>query len=167
MRDHELADGADGTVENRGRDPGASADANVGASRLLLRAEQLDEMVAHCISCYPEEGCGLVTGDPASGAASAVHPTRNTSASAQVYSVDPSAYLRIDKEAEERGEAVIGVFHSHTHTDPYPSATDVRQAPDPTGHYVLVSLRHEVASVRSYRIAGGEAYEESIEVLRG
>ena len=50
---------------------------------------------------------------------------------------------------------MIGVFHSHTHTDPYPSPTDVVQAPDPAWHYVLVSLRHEVASVRSYRIVDG------------
>ena len=44
------------------------------------------------------------------------------------------------------------MFHSHTHTDAYPSPTDLGQAPDPAWHYVLVSLRHEVASVRSYRI---------------
>ena len=36
---------------------------------------------------------------------------------------------------------IIGVFHSHTHTDAYPSPTDVAQAPDPDWHYVLVSLR--------------------------
>ena len=32
-------------------------------------------------------------------------------------------------------------FHSHTHSEAYPSPTDVAQAPDPTWHYVLVSLR--------------------------
>jgi proteasome lid subunit RPN8/RPN11 len=95
-----------------------------------------------------------------------VHLTRNLAASAQLYTVDPSAYLRIDRAAEEAGRAVIGVFHSHTHTDPYPSPTDVRQAPDPSWHYVLVSLRHEVASVRSYRIVAGLITEESIEVGR-
>ena len=123
-------------------------------------------MIAHCLSAYPEEGCGLLTGDPATGAVAAVHATRNLAASAQLYTVDPSEHLRIDRAAEAAGLTVIGVFHSHTHTDPYPSPTDVGQAPDPSWHYVLVSLRHEVASVRSYRIVDGVVAEESIEIGR-
>jgi len=45
------------------------------------------------------------------------------------------------RDAESHGSSIIGVFHSHTHTEPYPSPTDVSQAPDPSWHYVLVSLR--------------------------
>jgi proteasome lid subunit RPN8/RPN11 len=59
---------------------------------------------------------------------------------------------------------VIGVFHSHTNTDPYPSPTDVAQAPDPAWHYVVVSLRDEVASVCSYRIVDGLITREAIRV---
>ena len=33
------------------------------------------------------------------------------------------------------------MVHSHTHTEPYPSPTDVAQAPDPAWHYVIVSLQ--------------------------
>lgn len=142
------------------------SDSAADPAPLGVTAAQLDEMVAHCLSAYPEEGCGLLTGDPAAGVVAAVHPTRNLAASAQLYTVDPSEHLRIDRAAEAAGQAVIGVFHSHTHTDPYPSPTDVRQAPDPSWHYVVVSLRHEVASVRSYRIVDGLITEESIEVGR-
>lgn len=131
---------------------------------LHLASFLLDEMVAHCLSAYPEEGCGLLVGDPATSTVTSVCPTRNLAGSAQVYTVDPSEHLRIDRAAETEGHAVIGVFHSHTHTDAFPSPTDVAQAPDPSWHYVLVSLRHEVASVRSYRIVDGLAAEEEIEV---
>jgi len=131
---------------------------------LRLTATHLDEMVAHCLSAYPEEGCGLLTGDLVTGVVAGVHPARNLAASAQVYTVDPGEHLRIDRDAEAAGRSVIGVYHSHTHTDPYPSPTDVSQAPDPSWHYVLVSLRHEVASVRSYRIVDGAVAEESIDV---
>jgi proteasome lid subunit RPN8/RPN11 len=131
---------------------------------LRLASSHLDEMVAHCLTTYPDEGCGLITGDPSTSVVDSVQATRNLAESAQLYTVDPADYLRIDRAAEEVGQAVIGVFHSHTHTDPYPSPTDVRQAPDPSWHYVLVSLRHEVASVRSYRIVDGVVTEESIEV---
>jgi proteasome lid subunit RPN8/RPN11 len=56
----------------------------------------------------------------------------------------------------------VGVFHSHTHTDAYPSPTDVVQAPDPSWHYVIVSLRDVQPVVRSYRIVDGLVEEESV-----
>jgi proteasome lid subunit RPN8/RPN11 len=121
-------------------------------------------MIAHCLRAYPEEGCGLLSGDASTGRVEKVNPTRNLAMSAQIYTVDPAEHLRIDRAAEAEGLAVIGVFHSHTHTDAYPSPTDVAQAPDPSWHYVLVSLRHEVASVRSYRIVDGVSAEETVEV---
>jgi len=55
------------------------------------------------------------------------------------------------------------VAHSHTHTDAYPSPTDIRQAPDPGWHYVLVSLRDE-PTCRSYRILDGNPAEEPVVV---
>jgi proteasome lid subunit RPN8/RPN11 len=137
----------------------------LATSELRLERRHLDEMAAHCLACYPEEGCGLLVGEADTGTVVEVHPTRNLAESSQVYTVDPKAHLRIDRAAEDAGMGVIGVFHSHTHTDPWPSPTDVLQAPDPSWHYVLVSLRHEVASTRSYRIEGGNISEESVVVM--
>jgi len=134
------------------------------APGLTVSSEHLDEMIAHCLRAYPEEGCGLLSGDASTGRVEKVNPTRNLATSAQIYTVDPAEHLRIDRAAEAEGLVVIGVFHSHTHTDAYPSPTDVAQAPDPSWHYVLVSLRHEVASVRSYRIVDGVSAEETVEV---
>lgn len=145
-------------------DPMPPGTAEMKCSVLHLTVSQLDEMIAHCLRAYPEEGCGLLTGHATTGTVAKIQPTRNVAASAQVYTVDPAEHLRIDRAAEAEGNSVIGVFHSHTHTDPYPSPTDVSQAPDPSWHYVLVSLRQEVASVRSYRIIGEEVAEEPIEV---
>ena len=135
-----------------------------GAPGLVVSSAQLDEMIVHCLRAYPDEGCGLLTGEFGTGTVVRICPTRNVAASAQIYTVDPGQYLRIERLAQADGLEVIGVFHSHTHTDPFPSPTDVAQAPDPSWHYVLVSLRHEVASVRSYRIVEGLVTEESIEV---
>jgi hypothetical protein len=42
--------------------------------------------------------------------------------------------------------------------------TDVEQAPDPAWHYVIVSLRDEEPSVRSYRIVDGVITEEPVVV---
>ncbi|MBJ7387792.1 MAG: M67 family metallopeptidase, partial [Mycolicibacterium sp.] len=70
--------------------------------------------------------------------------------------------LRADRDAEDRGLAIVGVMHSHTHTEAYPSPTDVTQAPDPDWHYVIVSLRQPEPVLRSYRIVDGNIDEESV-----
>src|SRR5580700_9673110 len=123
-----------------------------------------DQMVAHCLTGLPEEACGLLGGDLATGEAVTCYPTRNLAASAKLYTVDPKEHLRADRAAEEAGLSVIGVFHSHTHTDAYPSPTDVAQAPDPGWHYVLVSLRDTHPVLRSYRILGESVDEEPVVV---
>ncbi len=129
-------------------------------SRLVLPRALREELVAHCLRAWPLEGCGLLAGEAASGVAWRCYPTRNAAGSARLYTVDPLDHLRADRDAQAQGFEVIGVFHSHTHTDAYPSPTDVAQAPDPAWHYVLVSLRGELPSVRSYRILDGAVSEE-------
>jgi [CysO sulfur-carrier protein]-S-L-cysteine hydrolase len=129
---------------------------------LLLPQPVYDQMVAHCLTGLPDEACGLLGGDLVSGQALTCYPTRNLAASAKLYTVDPKEHLRADRDAESLGNSIIGVFHSHTHTEAYPSPTDVAQAPDPEWHYVLVSLRDIVPVVRSYRIVDGVITEEPV-----
>jgi len=132
---------------------------------LRLPHEVYVQVLAHCITGLPDEACGLLAGDPASAEVAVCYPTRNAAASARVYTVDPKDHLLADRDAEARGLEIIGVFHSHTHTDAYPSPTDVAQAPDPSWHYVLVSLRDSEPVLRSYTIADGRIEEESVVLL--
>ncbi|HZD64712.1 MAG TPA: M67 family metallopeptidase [Acidimicrobiales bacterium] len=124
-------------------------------------------MVAHCLDGRPEEACGLLAGAPEGGPIARWYPTGNVARSARVYTVDPRDHLRADRDAEASGLQIVGVFHSHTHTDAYPSPTDVGQAPDPAWHYVLVSLRHEAPALRSYRLVDGKIEEEPVVVSDG
>ena len=120
------------------------------------------ELLGHCYDGLPLEACGLLGGDPATAKASVCYPTANVAASSRVYTVDPKQHLKADRDAEGRGLELIGVFHSHTHTDAYPSPTDVAQAPDPTWHYVILSLKYEAPVLRSYRIVDGNIAEEPV-----
>ena len=132
---------------------------------LRLSRDVYLQMVGHCLDGLPLEACGLLAGDPnAADAAWATvcYPTGNAAASARLYTVDPRDHLRADRDAEDRGLEVIGVFHSHTHTDAYPSPTDVRQAFDPGWHYVIVSLKYDAPVLRSYRIVDETVTEEPV-----
>jgi [CysO sulfur-carrier protein]-S-L-cysteine hydrolase len=131
---------------------------------LRLTREIYMEMVAHCLTGLPDEACGLLVGTYGGEEASHLFPTRNAAASALIYEIDPKEMLGVDRAAQKLGADIMGVFHSHTHTDAYPSPTDVAQALDPGWHYVLVSLRDTHPVVRSYAIVDGEITEEAVSV---
>lgn len=135
-----------------------------------MTTTQRDAVVATCIRALPNEGCGLLVGTP-EGVVTDVVPSPNVAASARVYEIDPKVLLRTFRAADEAGQVVLGVFHSHTHSAPYPSPTDITQAPDPQWHYVLVSLAHVDVELRSYAIVDGVVTEEELfvggTILRG
>jgi [CysO sulfur-carrier protein]-S-L-cysteine hydrolase len=132
---------------------------------LLVGKKILAAVVADTLDGYPLEACGLLGGTvDTDGTALVVacYPTDNVAASARVYEVEPRGLLRADRAAEAAGLQLVGVYHSHTHTDGRPSPTDIGQAPDPDWHYVLVSLRDVHPSVRSWRIREGRTTEEPV-----
>ena len=127
------------------------------------------EMVAHAYAGLPLEACGLFAGVVGADGSTTVHrfyATENEAASSKVYTVPAKALLRAERDAEDRGWDLVGVMHSHTHTEAYPSPTDVVQAPFQEWHYVIVSMRDELPSLRSFRILDGVITEEPV-VLDG
>jgi proteasome lid subunit RPN8/RPN11 len=125
------------------------------------------EMVGHAYDGLPDEACGLLAGPPGTTRCTAFYPCRNAAESSKLYTVDPKDHLRADRDAEGRGLEIVGVMHSHTHTEAYPSPTDVAQAPDPGWHYVIVSLRAEAPTLRSYRIVDDGIDEEVVSLVGG
>ena len=133
---------------------------------LELPQDVVDGIVRLAVDGYPYEVCGLVAGPAGGERVARFYPCRNAAESARVYTIDPRDHLRAERDAEDRGWEVLGVVHSHTHTEAYPSPTDVAQAPDPGWHYAIVSLRDDLApSLRSYRIVDGEVTEEPVTVV--
>jgi proteasome lid subunit RPN8/RPN11 len=131
---------------------------------LSLERRLRDAMIATCIRALPDEGCGLLLG-VREGERSVVRDvvaSENVLHSAKVYEIDSKVLLHAYRRADDEGLEVLGVFHSHTHTEAYPSPTDIAQAPDPAWHYVLVSLRDVPTVVRTYRIVDGAVSEDEV-----
>ncbi|MBT5139324.1 MAG: M67 family metallopeptidase [Acidimicrobiaceae bacterium] len=126
------------------------------------------EMVSHAINGLPNEACGLFAGEY--GAADVVRffPMRNAAESSTIYQLDGQEMMDVERTADDADVAIIGVMHSHTHSTNYPSPTDVADASrfDPFGswRFIIVSLKHAEASIRSYRILDGVITEEPIEI---
>ncbi len=131
-------------------------------SQIVIPSSVLEQITQLALAEAPLECCGFLVGDFGSDLATEFHACRNIAQSKIIYTVDPRDHLRIELDAESRGLAIIGVVHSHTHTEPYPSQTDVGQAPDPAWHYVIIGLKDPEPKIRSYRIVDREISESQI-----
>jgi proteasome lid subunit RPN8/RPN11 len=121
------------------------------------------QMVDHAMAELPNEACGLLAGQD--GRVERFFPTRNADQSSTTYRIDPIEQLEVFNEIDEKGWVLSGIFHSHTHTEAYPSQTDQRQAFYPEAHYVLVSLADPADPVfRAFTIVDGHVAEQEVTI---
>jgi proteasome lid subunit RPN8/RPN11 len=108
-----------------------------------------DEMILYCIEGRPNEACGMLGAKD--GEIVKVFKMANASASPVRYALEPGEQLAVYNALDSNGWDLGGVLHSHTHTEAYPSPTDVRLASEDVP-YLIVSLREEPAEIRAFRI---------------
>ena len=131
---------------------------------LRLERAYVDEMIAHAKADVPNECCGIIAG--VDGRATKLYRAINAEASPYRYSVDPKDLLRIHKVVDANGWDFLVIYHSHTHTEAYPSPTDIRLAAWPEAYYALVSLMDDNDPVvRAFRIVDGTVSEEDLIVV--
>jgi proteasome lid subunit RPN8/RPN11 len=80
--------------------------------------------------------------------------------------MDPQEQLMALLDIEENGWDLGAIYHSHTRTRAYPSATDIGLAAYPDVLQIIVSLADfEHPDIRAYRIHDGQVSEEEIRVM--
>lgn len=135
---------------------------------LLLDRDVWTAMLATAIDGYPLEACGLLGGIPGAGRIDGFCRVENADASAKTYAIGPAGFAAAEAAFAPRGLEIIGVMHSHTHTDAYPSPTDIDRADNPLlegWKYIIVSLRDEAPVLRCYVLDGREVVEEIVELV--
>lgn len=119
-------------------------------------------LVAHAESDFPFEVCGFlgVTDDGTIHH----HPIANDERSMTYYVMNPTQMLRAVREIEDAEQHMV-IYHSHTHTRAYPSATDIRLAAYPDATYAIVTLQdRDEPAVRAFRIVDQDVTEVPVEV---
>lgn len=158
----------------RGGPPGAEGGVGTLGAVLHLDPAARDLLVAHALGGYPDEACGLLGGRVLEGldddglpraTVEAFVPTRNHDASSRTYTIGPEGFLAADRLLDPLGLDQVGVAHSHTHSEAWPSQTDVDKADNPLlegWHHVIVSLRDPSPVLRSFLLAGRRVREEEV-----
>jgi proteasome lid subunit RPN8/RPN11 len=135
---------------------------------MIIAAALLEDLIAHAREEYDAECCGMIAygQDPGEGVrATRVHRATNVYASRKRFEIDGKEVLRAIDDFEEGGWELGAIYHSHTHTAPYPSQTDINFAANWPGlEWVIVGLADEQPEVRCYLIEGGEVREVALEV---
>jgi proteasome lid subunit RPN8/RPN11 len=123
----------------------------------------LKEIVEHGLREFPNECCGVIAGRD--GSPVRVIPMKNVDASPATYRLDAGEQFRVFNEIEDEGLDLWAFYHSHTHSEAYPSETDVRLAFFPEARYLLVTLADREAPVlRSFWIREGQVDEEELTI---
>jgi proteasome lid subunit RPN8/RPN11 len=131
-----------------------------------LDQDSYDMLVAHARAAFPNEACALLAGlDDVPPKVTKVFPLPNAEASPTFYVVEPRAQLRAMNEMDERGWELVGIFHSHTFTEAFPSRTDVQLAAYPDAAYLILSLAQpDAPRLRAFHIRDGEVTELELTV---
>ena len=124
---------------------------------------QLDQatyaaLVEHARSDFPFEVCGLLAGKD--GRVLKHYRIPNAARSMTYYSMDPKPMLHAMNEIDDGDWDLLAIYHSHTHTEAFPSPTDIELAfyPEPT--YLIISLQDQDAPVlRGFGITDGTVTE--------
>jgi [CysO sulfur-carrier protein]-S-L-cysteine hydrolase len=122
------------------------------------------EIVEQGLREFPNECCGLIAA--AEGIPVKVFPMKNADASPATYRLDGREQLRVFDEVDEQGWELWAIYHSHTHSEAYPSETDVRLAFYPDTRYLVLSLaEREHPVLRAFSIIDSEVVEEELTIV--
>jgi len=119
---------------------------------LKLRRADYDALRHHGEETYPFECCGILLGhvddDGTRIVTSAARAGNTRTDSPQNrYNIDPRDQIRIQREGRERGEDVIGYYHSHPDHPARWSPTDLADAHWPGISYVITSVEKGKAAI--------------------
>lgn len=123
----------------------------MAVTTLTISKADADAIRQHAQSGFPEEVCGFIFGQEASG-----HKTgRGLKAIANGwdapdgaeresrFAIPPDEYAQADREGRARGEDILGFYHSHPNAPAAPSGYDLTLARQvfPGYSYIIVSVR--------------------------
>lgn len=143
---------------------------------LKLDDQLLQKIYAECRLAHPEEACGAVVGAvgthltateviPLRNLQNELHqsdPVRYPRDAKTAYFVDPKEIERIEKEAKDKGETIVSLFHSHPEHDVYFSKEDQDMAA-PWGEPLFPHTSYIVVSVCAGEIKGASEFYWDLE----
>jgi len=131
---------------------------------IVLKPFHCDQIFAFAKHAAPNECCGLIGGGDR-GEVYNIYSLRNIAHDKTVsYEAAPEDLFAAQRQMRERGESLIGIYHSHPRSvEPEPSQTDVRLAYYPQAVYFIIGLAGAEPVMHAFRISESEDRWEQVE----
>jgi [CysO sulfur-carrier protein]-S-L-cysteine hydrolase len=121
-------------------------------------------IVEHARKEWPLECCGILAGKKET--VGKAFELSNMEKSSTRYLMSPQEQLRVFEELDKESIEMIAIYHSHPHSIPYPSETDVKLAFYPEVSWIIISLNERDNPVaKAFRIKKEAIFLEEIEVI--
>jgi proteasome lid subunit RPN8/RPN11 len=134
---------------------------------IVLRISQshYDALRQHGEETYPQECCGVllgrVEGDERLVTSIARCDNTRQDSPQNRYNIDPKQLIHVQREARERGEDIVGFYHSHPDHPPRWSPTDLADAHWFGCSYVITGVEKGKAAVtNSFELTGSDENEK-------
>jgi len=142
---------------------------------LKIDKERYDAVRRHGEETYPHECCGVllgqIDGDIKTVTTTARAGNTRTDSAHNRYNIDPKELIRIQREGRDRGEDIVGFYHSHPDHPARWSVTDLSEAHWFGCSYVITSVdKGNAAQTNSFELTGSDEadkkfVDEVIEVV--
>ena len=130
----------------------------------MLKLTQVDYAAIrlHGEETYPHECCGILLGhtdDAGTRIVTSAARCGNTRTDSPQnrYNIAPRELVRIQREGRERGEDIVGFYHSHPDHPAHWSSTDLAEAHWIGCSYVITSVdKGKAAITNSFELSGSD-----------
>ncbi|MCX7956530.1 MAG: M67 family metallopeptidase [Endomicrobia bacterium] len=124
---------------------------------IYFTKKQIDKLFSFAKSEYPKECCGILAGKFFDDKIKVekIYKMENVSETPELcYFMQPQQQLKVLKEIRSLDLEMVGIFHSHTYTEAYPSYRDLELAFYYDVVYIIISLQKiEEPKIRAFKIS--------------
>lgn len=129
---------------------------------IVIVRRVLDDVWAHAREASPRECCGVLLGSEGH-VVDSVRATNLAEGNTR-FELDPRDHFRAIRDARTRRLDVVGFYHSHPRTPPYPSPTDIAENGYAEALHLIAGVRDGKEDARLFRIAPERVSEVVFEV---
>lgn len=130
----------------------------------------LSAIATEAAAAWPSEGCGALLGSKSFGGTPRVTrtvplPNSETGRPHDRFEVAPRDYLAVEDEADRRGLALLGFWHSHPEGAARPSATDRAHAWEGLLTVIVAVVARQPREIGAFEIRGRDAPFSPVEIV--
>ena len=134
---------------------------------LKIGRKEYDALRQHGEETYPHECCGVLLGqtDGDERVVTSIARAGNTRTDSahNRYNIDPKDLIRIQREGRERGEDIVGFYHSHPDHPARWSPTDLAEAHWFGCSYVITSVeKGKAVLTHSFELTGRDEGDKQL-----